>query len=251
MRRHHAFLLTLILFSAIASAQSPAPKDQIQFFFNMAVPPVARMSADAVVARILSFDRNNDGIVEKGELPERMQDVVTRGDIGHDGALDDAEIRRLANTRPATFAGRGFRTQGYAFGDEIGLSSRSHIEGALEDLKLDSSTREAALPIVKTFVDNLEVKAFANPTEKMGRLRTQQRLGDAERSALLEQLKGILSEEECDNFRAALERRPLVKAGAVGGVAGGVVNVIQPAALKRKIVDGVVVVPAPAASDTR
>ena len=48
------------------------------------------------------------------------------------------------------------------------------------------------------------------------------RLTDADRSELLDQMNGILTDEERDNLRAALERRPLVKAGIVGGIVQGI-----------------------------
>jgi hypothetical protein len=38
------------------------------------------------------------------------------------------------------------------------------------------------------------------------------RFSDAQRAALVDELKGTLTDEDRDNFRAALERRPLVKA---------------------------------------
>ena len=44
------------------------------------------------------------------------------------------------------------------------------------------------------------------------RFNERVRPGDAERSALLKQVRSVLNDEERDNFRAALERRPLVKA---------------------------------------
>jgi hypothetical protein len=46
--------------------------------------------------------------------------------------------------------------------------------------------------------------------DTLAALRRVQRPSDIERSELLEQLSGILSDEERDNFRAALERRPFV-----------------------------------------
>ena len=52
--------------------------------------------AAAFVERILSFDKNEDGKVSKGELPERMQGVLDRHDTNEDGALDKAELGRLA-----------------------------------------------------------------------------------------------------------------------------------------------------------
>jgi hypothetical protein len=48
------------------------------------------------------------------------------------------------------------------------------------------------------------------------RFKARLRPNDAERSVLLAQLRGILDDEQLDNFRAALERRPVVdlRAGA-------------------------------------
>jgi hypothetical protein len=72
-------------------------------------------------------------------------------------------------------------------------------------------------------------KAFA--LAAIQRFKNQLRPGDAERSALLEQMQDILGDEELDNFRAALERRPMVKAGLVmgqaGGIQGGVIGGVQ------------------------
>jgi hypothetical protein len=57
------------------------------------------------------------------------------------------------------------------------------------------------------------------------RFKDRLRPGDDDRAALLKQMKGILSAEERDDFRAALERRPLVKAGPGGAqVVSGVVR---------------------------
>ena len=49
------------------------------------------------------------------------------------------------------------------------------------------------------------------------------RPADADRAALLDELKDVLNDEERENFGAALQRRPLVKAGGMmAGVVGGV-----------------------------
>ncbi|HET9385315.1 MAG TPA: hypothetical protein VFO67_09220, partial [Gemmatimonadales bacterium] len=54
------------------------------------------------------------------------------------------------------------------------------------------------------------LKAMAGVERFKARLRP----GNEERAALMEAMKGILSDEERDNLRAALERRPLVKSRA-------------------------------------
>ena len=47
----------------------------------------------------------------------------------------------------------------------------------------------------------------------------------ADRAALLDELKNVLSDEERENFGAALQRRPLVKANAMfAGVVSGVIR---------------------------
>jgi hypothetical protein len=49
--------------------------------------------------------------------------------------------------------------------------------------------------------------------EALRAFKDRLRPGDAERTALVDLLQGILSDEERENFLAALARRPLVKAG--------------------------------------
>src|SRR4051794_12877928 len=59
------------------------------------------VTADQIVERILSFDKNSDGKVTADELPERMQHLLALGDVNKDGALDREEIRKLATTLEA------------------------------------------------------------------------------------------------------------------------------------------------------
>src|SRR4051794_26957434 len=56
------------------------------------------VTADQIVQRIMSFDKDNDGKVVADELPERMQHLIAMGDIDKDGALDKDEVRKLADT---------------------------------------------------------------------------------------------------------------------------------------------------------
>jgi hypothetical protein len=232
---------------------------------------------------MMSFDRNNDGKVEMSELAERMHPIVARGDANGDGALDRAEIHRLAAAPPARQGGRGgfpFGNGSYGFADQIDTSSRNHIEGALEDLRLASPAKEQAQAVVTAFVDTREkaaaddlltelqpllapeqlsdfksalgsrrnramvvsktadnreiriVKSSSDPARliqvyrlappqhqqalaAVERYKTRLRLSDEGRSELLGKLTGILSREERDNMRAALERRPVVASGGI------------------------------------
>jgi len=278
MRRGLVLLVTVICCATTASAQNSGAQIQTFTFFNAASAAVVRANPDDVVARMMSFDRDHDGVISKSELPERMQPLLMRGDAGLDGTLNAAEIRTLALGTPTVSATeRGFgHPGGYTFGDQGEISSRSHIEGALADLRLDEATNDQARAIVSAFIEALDADASADLLEDMGKLLTPEQLADfrqkafdrrafvrsiqqpaqviliggdlgrlvgiyglapeqlreahaavdrfkerlrpadEDRSALLKQMKGILTTEERDNFRAALERRPLVKAGPGG-----------------------------------
>src|SRR5262245_49308802 len=185
-------LVALLLFATAVSAQTVTP-------FNPNHPAItlhnlhAQANADMVVARMMTFDRNNDGLVATDELPDRMRNLML-GDEGRDGALDRGEIRALATaSRPVTATGGGF--PGYTVGGEFDLWSPVHVFGALDDLRLPFSTRERALSVVVAFMTSLRAQR-----------------GDADRAVLIAQLTGILDDEERDNFRAALERQPVSKA---------------------------------------
>ncbi len=56
-----------------------------------------------MLARIMSFDKNEDGKIAKDELPERMQGMFDRGDANSDGVLDKEELTRIV----AAFQGQG------------------------------------------------------------------------------------------------------------------------------------------------
>ena len=275
MRLASITLVALVPFASFASAQGlrtlPAPAN-----------------ADLVVARLMSFDRNNDRLVAKDELPDRMQNLIT-GDASRDGALDMGEIRAMvAVPRPVATTLGGF-PGGYTFGDQFELSSRSRVLGAFDDLRLQDSVRDDALPIVTRFMDALEAQAATALLKEMeglvttnhlarltaavdrqfdARLATELssmirqfnlppiqhglatdalksfkeriRFGDAHRTALIDQLTGLLTDEDRDNFRAALDRRPLVKAPGV------TVSFTGPVIVPNGVVkDGVFVMPFP------
>jgi len=265
MRRGQSVLLS-VLFTVGAASMAHA-----QAVIASAAAP-AGASSNEVVARLLSFDRNHDGRVDKDELAERMLTVVARGDVDGDGALDGSEVLALATTPPPkktqTFE-LGIR---YRFADETGLSSRLHIERSLEDLRLETSTKERALAVAMTYLDTLEQTASADllmalkvvvPRDKLlelsgifalqrrrptgnpapgslagqlleridaftlgpiehryaraevGLYQDRLRLRDVERAELLDQLKDILTDEERDNFRATLARRPFASVSVI------------------------------------
>jgi len=169
MRRGFLTLLALV------GASSPAWA-QAQFFAVPGSQTNVQVSAADVAARIMTFDQNNDGRVGVAELSERMRPLVARGDKDGDEALDRNEVLALAVAPvPQTiriFGGSG----GYSFGDEAGLSSRMHIEGALEDLRLTSVSKDRALPIVRSYVEHVENTARANLLSQMETLLSPEQL---------------------------------------------------------------------------
>src|SRR5262245_51683698 len=88
-----SFLAAALVLVGVALAQPPNPKEEPP---RGLVQP-GRVSFDDIVERIMAFDKNKDGKVTKDELPERMHDLITRGDTNKDGALDKDEIRKLAS----------------------------------------------------------------------------------------------------------------------------------------------------------
>src|SRR5262249_29943248 len=118
-----------------------------------------RLTADDVVARIMSFDKNGDGKITKDELPERMQDLIERGDANKDGALDKDEIKQLA-----TELARGGGRFGFRGGFPLGAAGRGDagdgvpaaaLERAVNDLQLSDKAKETAAAAVKAHQENV------------------------------------------------------------------------------------------------
>lgn len=298
MRRQYLALMALLAVGVSAPAWA-----QIVTTVTAAAPA----TPEIVVARLMSFDRNTDGRVVVDELPERMQSLVSRGDSSSDGALDRAEIQRLAVT-PASqvFVPGGLQAGRYGFGDTLSFETSKHIDGALDDLRLAGDTNERAREMARTFLAGADARAMddlmatmgdvlskdqlddfrasmsartigvpavrrdgvtffgARPEEAAGQERvivrlagkvdlerhietygldaerkaqavaairqfkvhTPGRLNEAERLALVEQFRGLLTDEQRDDLRAALERRPIVKlAGVAAFTSGGQVRI--------------------------
>ena len=156
-------LLTLLV---LVGASSPAWA-QAQFFAVPGSQTNVKVTVDEVVARLMTFDQNTDGRVAIGELSERMRPLVARGDTNGDEALDPTEIHQLAHAPVAQTNGFFKSSGGYSFGDDVGLSSRRHIEGALEDLRLTSDKSDRALPIVRSYIEHVENTARASLLTRM------------------------------------------------------------------------------------
>jgi len=213
MRYSCAALAILLLSTATAAAQDdvralPTTPNVRSILSLSHQPESRRLGADDVVARLMRFDRNNDFKIEIDELPERMQTLVVRGDRSDDLKLDIAEIRRMTHIGPEVpvlFHSPQFGS--YGFGDVFGLSSRTHIENSIDDLRLAPQTALEAKRISLAQADE-----FDRLAPGFGR----QPLTDERRATLIARLSSVLTEEERDNLNAALARRPLVKATGLG-----------------------------------
>jgi hypothetical protein len=291
MRRALLALLAPFLFSAAMAAQTPVVAN------NTPDAVLAKVSPDEVVSRLLSFDRDHDGKIAPSELAERMEPMLARVDTNRDGALDAAEMRAIASAPEPTLdqQGRGGWAgfpfgRSYGFADDTSFSSRNHIDGAIEDLKLAADTKERALAIAKAYVDGIEAQAEADLMKELSaivapeqivalqesleayplavlvirskdgtvtretmaravniqphinllrlppdarplaqaaadRYTARLKMGEAERVALVDRLKGLLDNEECADLRAALARRPVVATGRLVAFAGRVDSV--------------------------
>src|SRR5262245_29251135 len=163
----------------LVGAAVTQPPDQRQGPGPGLVRP-ARISVDDIVERIMAFDKNKDGKVTRDELPERMHDLITRGDTNKDGALDRDEIMKLVTARgPGGFGTATTRA---------GPGPFDAVSAAVDDLKLSAQKKDQSLAVAKAYQENVR------------------KLMDQARADMLRKMKEILSEEEFNDFKAALDR---------------------------------------------
>lgn len=53
-------------------------------------------SPEETVSMMMQFDKNGDGMLQKSEVPERMQGIFARGDANQDGVLTREELLQTA-----------------------------------------------------------------------------------------------------------------------------------------------------------
>jgi hypothetical protein len=200
--------LAALTLAGAAVAQPPEPRKVPLRGLDRPAP----IPVDAIVERIMAFDKNKDGKVTKDELPERMQFLIALGDTNKDGALDKDEVKKLVTTR-ATTPG-GLRAGGFGIGGvtrvgpggpgpvtaaaaprQFGVRGDLRfgpgpggVEGVVDDLKLSAKKKDQALAAVKAHEENVR------------------KLMDQARAELLQKMKEILSAEELEDFKAALDR---------------------------------------------
>ena len=177
-----------------AAGQAPGPRPAI---FITEVRPAAGAgprSPIAVIDRLKSFDANKDTLISRDELPERMQELVARGDTNADGVLDSDEIQTLVKTAAFERRSVSFRRQ-----------ASEGLPGVISDLKLSAEKHTRALALVSAHQLPANVK-------------------EPESTDLYKELKALLDAEEYENFVAAaarLSRNPQFR--TIGGTVGGVV----------------------------
>ena len=149
-----------------------------------------------MVERLTSFDATKDGKLTKDELPERMQDLIAKGDENKDGVLGRDEIRKLAEELAREEGQPGPRGPVRA-----GRLTPRDVERALDDLRLSGSKKEAVGAALKSCKEGLK------------------RLEDLARADLMLRVEGdgAVGGGEADG--GAGPAGPAVSGGAVGGIA--------------------------------
>jgi hypothetical protein len=224
-------LMAALLFAgAGVTQQSP---DQRPFPPREFVRP-APISLDDLVERIMAFDKDKKGKVTKDDLPERMHHLIALGDTNKDGALDRDEVKKLVTTlasapgEPGGFRalsidrvdfrvgpgpGPGFGARGFGAGPGP-FPGPGTVEGIVDDLKLPGKKKDQAMAAVTAHEENVA------------------KLMHQAREELLQKMKEILSEEEFNDFKAALDR-PRGGTAILGPVDGP-----RPGGVERRIEQG-------------
>ena len=178
----HALLTILSTFGvSVVAAQAPGPRPAIHVKEVKLSGPAAHRSD--VIERLMSFDADADARVSAGELPERMQGLVARGDKNADAALDSREVLALVK-EAASGARRGVSVRSV---------SSDGLLGVLNDLKLPPAKHAPALQIVLA-------------------LQLPGNVNDPAADGLRKDLKALLDDEEYEDFLAAATR--LSRSGA-------------------------------------
>jgi hypothetical protein len=136
------------------------------------LPPPQVDAETVIVPRVMSFDANGDGRVAAAELPDRMQDLVTRGDRNGDAALDREEIRAMASSSVVVGEGKGMpprRTREIRI--TLRTSSDPGLGGLIEDLELPTDRRAQAFAAVAQAEADITSTVMASIDPLRGQVR--------------------------------------------------------------------------------
>ena len=218
MRRGLLVFLAPLMFSATLVAQTPVRTIQAdQPIVSVTKADAVSVSPDEVVSRMLTFDRDRDGKVARSELAERMQPLMARADKNRDGALDVKEIRAMATAKPRLSepeqgrVGGPFGGSSYGFADEdLSFSSRTHVEGAIADLKLAPAAEGQALSIAKTYLERIAADADADLVRELSGVLTPEQIMALQESLKVRQETLLRAKDGSARFvaRAAVSIQP-------------------------------------------
>ena len=108
-------------------------------FLPRQVDPAAA-DPEALVARLMVLDRNNDGALTTDEMPERLQGLMARADGNHDGRLTAEEIRAYAKTQAGPAGRPQYGAQVTRMDPILDVLDADH-DGVLSPAELASATR--------------------------------------------------------------------------------------------------------------
>jgi hypothetical protein len=167
-----------VILAAVGSAGAQVTMTRPAVLITPVAPvePRALPVRGSMVERLLSFDANADDRIGRDEFPERMADLVGRGDANADGALDPDEIRALVNAMPPERRDAVFRAPP-AFG----------LAEVVSDLKLPPPTLDKAMEIVRVYTP------FRN-------------VNDATSADLFTAMRAVLNDEDYESFVAGVRR---------------------------------------------
>ena len=109
-----------------------------------AVPVAESPGIEDVLARVMGFDGDGDGHLLRDEFPERMHDVVARGDRNRSGGIDHDEVRALVSS--TIDPGRGVAVARIA--TDLRPVPDATVETLVDDLGLGAAVRNGALAVV-------------------------------------------------------------------------------------------------------
>jgi Ca2+-binding EF-hand superfamily protein len=94
----------------------------------------------------MAFDGNNDGRLDRGEVPERFQGLFDRSDANKDGALTRDELKQSATASMQDDGGRGGRGRGGMMADPLMRALDTDRDGSLSETEI-AAAADAITPL--------------------------------------------------------------------------------------------------------
>lgn len=103
--------------------------------------PAGGGNANDMVNTLMAFDQNGDGMLQKSEVPERMQGLFARGDADKNGTLTREELQKLSS---ASAAQEGNRGGGGRFRDQVVAALDKDGDGSLNAAEIAAASASLA-----------------------------------------------------------------------------------------------------------